>query len=211
MLALVALAACGDDAGTTPPVDSGAQLDAPADARPDPPPDASFATPLVGTWVKAADAYADQRYQSVTFRADGTATIVRASGASTGPYLVPAPGRVRFINGTSFQETDFVMQNDQLLLEALLPQGQITGFVGTWTSTVQFDTGTYMTRLTLGADHSASGLTTSMSSGPTTVTGTWAAEGTGFVLTWTDPIDHVEHVRPLGTLGIAAQLLTKQP
>ena len=43
------------------------------------------------------------------------------------------------------------------------------------------------------------------------VTGTWAAEGTGFALTWTDPIDHVEHVRPLGRLGIGPQLLTKQP
>ena len=207
LLAVLLLAACGDQSGTTPPVDSAPAIDAPADTRPD----ASFATPLIGTWVKSADAYADQTYRSVTFRADGTATIVRASGTGNGPYLVPAPGRVRFIDGTSFLETEFVTQNDQLLIDALLPQGPVTGFVGTWTGTLVFETGTYMTQLTLGADHSASGRTTSMASGTTTVTGTWAAEGTGFALTWTVPIVHVEHVRPLGTLGSGPQLLTKQP
>jgi hypothetical protein len=209
LVAMIALAACGDDASTTP-VDSGASIDAPADARPDASPDANLGTPLVGTWVKSPDAYADQDYQSVTFRADGTFTIATPDATRAGTYFVPTPGRLRLVTGADFQETSFVTQGDQILLDAVLPQGQVTGVVGTWTTTIAYDSGMIMASLTIAADNTFSGTSTTPSA-TTTFSGTWVAEGTGLAMTYSEPVDQTEHVRLLGTLGLGPQLLTKQP
>jgi len=205
---LLVIAACGDDGNT--PVDAGITVDARPDAVPDASADANLGMPLVGTWVKSPDAYTDQGYQSLTFRADGTVTIVTPNGTQNRAYVVPAPGRLRIIVGADFQETSFVTLNDQALFDAVLPQGQVTGVVGTWTTTLGFDTGLVTASLAIAADHTFTGMTMSASDG-STFSGTWAAEGTGLLMTYTTPSAHTEHIRALGALGLGPNLLTKQP
>ncbi len=208
LFALAALAACGDD-GSSARVDAGATLDAPADARPDAAADANLSTGLVGTWLVAPDAYADQEYDSVVFRADGTATMVRDGTTTNIPYVVPAPGRLRWLDTDGYLESGFVMVGDQLLLNALAPQGPVTGFLGTWVGTLTGPTMTITATLTIVADHTASS-TTQTPSGLQTLDATWIEEGTGFAITWGAPANHTEHVRPLGP-SIGNQLLKKQP
>jgi len=208
LLAMFALAACGDDAAT--PVDSGLNKDAAADARPDASPDASLAPPLFGDWVKDPDAWTDQFVQGATFRTDGTFTLVRLGDPVSGNYEVPSSGRLRTFHDdpTKFDELGFVIVNDQLLIDAFLPQGQVTGLVGSWTSSrVTFgQTGTVS--LTIAADGTASTLT---SSGTTSFpdSGTWVAEGTGLVITFAN--NHGQaHFRLLGG-ALGRFLFVKQP
>jgi len=204
LFALVVLAACGDDGGGTP-VDSGTH-DAAADTAPDA--DPSIA-PLVGTWLKGADSWSGQMIPMVTFRANGTVSLGEEAAASEGTYTVPTPGRLKMVFGTDAQELDFVIGNDHLLLSAMVPQGTVTGLVGTWKTTFTTN-GTMGSSTMMIAANNTGAYTLSGPTGSQVWNGTWATEGTGLVFTATTPTALTSHLRPIGMAGIGTQLFTKQ-
>jgi hypothetical protein len=203
LLAILLLAACGDDGGS--PIDSGLHIDAAADASPDA--DPSLA-PLVGTWLKGPDSWSGQMVPKAVFRANGTVTI-GDTNPDEGTYSVPTAGRLRMVFASDTIESEFVIGNNHLLLSAMLPQGTVTGLVGTWKST--FMTGGVAGTTTQVINNNNTGSYTLMGpSGSQKWTGTWAAEGTGLVFTATTPSAVTYHYRPIGMAGIGLQLLTKQ-
>ena len=205
LLAVVMLAACGDDGGNAP-IDSAPRIDASADATPDA--DPSLA-PLVGTWMKGADSWSGQMIPMVTFRANGTVSLGDTTSPDEGSYTVPAPGRLKMVFQSSTLEGDFVIGNNHLLLSALLPQGTVAGLVGTWTSTGTTNGAASTVSMAINANNSGA-YTITGPAGSQTFTGTWATEGTGIAFTATSPAALALHFRPIGTAGIGTQLFTKQ-
>jgi hypothetical protein len=194
------LASCGDD-GSQGAIDAPAGADAAIDGAADAGFDADPSLlPLIGTWNRAPEADPDTGFDSITFHADGTTAIVDNGGTQTGTFSVPATGRVHLDPDGSPPpiETDFVVGGNHLILTAFLPQGTVTGFVGTWKN--ETTTGTMpmtTTSIDVRADHTAT-----LMLGTATFVGTWADESTGFVFNATTPIAVTYHFRPIGTQAI---------
>ncbi len=205
-LVLLLVAACGDDGGGGAQVDAAPNLDAAADAAPDA--DPSIA-PLVGTWMKGADSWSGQMIPMVTFRANGTVSIGDTATPDQGTYTVPSAGRLKMVFGASSTDGEFVIGNNHLLISALLPQGTVTGFVGTWRSAFTANGAMGTETVVINSNNSAT-YTLMGPSGSQTWTGTWAAEGTGLVFNGTTPSAITYHYRPIGMAGIGTQLFTKQ-
>lgn len=188
----VALAACsGDDAAPA------------ADAAPDAP-----ATGIVGTWNLVPSPDSEVPFTSATFRADGSVSLDRATDSSTGTYLV-AGGRITIDPDDAGEDTlvtDFVVTSDRLLLNAFLPDGAPTGFVGTWVNHTTTGTADATYTLALAAD-----MTGSFTIGTSAVTGTWAAEATGLVFNGTTPLTLTQHFQPVDDLALGLLLFSRAP
>lgn len=201
---VVMLAACGDDGAGTP-VDSG-RPDAPADASYDA--DPSIA-PLVGTWAKAPESWSGQMITLVTFRPDGTVRTAGGNTSEEGTYSVPSPGRLKLVFGTSTRESNFVVANGRILIDAMLPEGTVNGFVGTWKTSFLQNSAMGTVTLVVMANNTAA-YTFGGPTGSQTWNGTWATDGTGFVFDATTPSAITIHFRPIGSQGIGSFLFAKQ-
>lgn len=188
---LVALIACkSNDAAVDAPMlhDTADQhVDAALDASPE-------IAPLIGTWKIATDPPIDPPFRILTFQIDGKLLEDTGGGAKAAKFSVPAPNRLRITETDDSDpvELDILVSGTTLGYGVYLPQGAVTGFVGTWKTSAITPNGPFDQTVIIADDHTGS---LQINTG-TPITGTWATEGTGIVLNTALPV----HLRALGAV-----------
>ena len=139
---------------------------------------------LVGTWREVPPAFVSKQPDMLTIKADRSYVLEKTTGAEVGTYeadelTVTIRSRIGTVQHSTTQ--NYVLDHDQLLIGALLPEGETDGVVGTWHGDASLDLAVVATDLDVRADGTLHHARDSSADGHEAADGTWRLEAGDFV------------------------------